>query len=449
MNLKINIPTLSDSAFLRYFNFSALYFTEGLPQGMLFVGIPAWMAMQGKTPAQIGGFAVACSLPWTFKFIVAPLMDRYTYLPMGRKRPWVLVGHLGLILSTLVLALVPDPLHNLRLFMAAAFLLSSFGAIQDAAGDAMAVDVIPPDQQARANGYMQGSRMVGSSLALVMCSWVLNRYSFEAAMFTLCILMTLITLVPVLLREQKGEKIFPFTPGKASLVSQKMQMTSWATIFKALYKVFRLGNSILLVVLLFVSQGAYNFFETLLPIFAVKIFGWTNLLYSQVFATSDLIGGIAGMLAGGYLIERFGKKRMISIYFFLIIVLVLSLNFFTSYWRNSTMLHGFIITYRMLNAFAKIGVFAIAMQCCSKNISASQFTIYMTMGAMGSIAGAFLIGPIKENFNWNITFMFFVVFLAISWLILLLLNIDRHVEKIAALEFRSPGKVPIPEEVNV
>ncbi len=434
MNLKIDIPTLSDRAFLRYFNFSALYFTEGLPQGMLFIGLPAWMAMQGKTPGEIGSFAVACSVPWTFKFVVAPLMDRYTYLPMGRKRPWVLIGHFGLILSIIAMAFVPDPMHNLKLFMTAAFCVSSFGAIQDAAGDAMAVDVIPAEQQARANGYMQGSRMVGSSLALVLCSWILNKYGFEASMLTLCFLVALVTLVPIFLREQKGEKIFPFTPGTSSAISQKMQMTSWATILNALYKVFRLRNSILLVALLFVTQGAYNFFETLLPIFAVNITGWTNVLYSQVFAAADLVGGIAGMLAGGYLIERFGKKRMINIYFFLIMILVSGLGLSKSLWQNSTMLHGFIITYRMLNAFAKIGVFAIAMQCCSKSVSASQFTLYMTMGATGSIAGAFFVGPIKENFNWEMTFVFFIIFLMLAWILLQLLNIEKLVQKIASLE---------------
>ena len=124
MQEKINFPTLSESTFLRYFNFSALYFAEGLAQGRLFVGIPAWMAMQGKSPSEIGKFAVACSLPWTFKCIVAPLMDRYTYLPMGRKRPWVLFGHFGLMLSIIAFAFVPDPLNNLNVFLGAAFLVS-------------------------------------------------------------------------------------------------------------------------------------------------------------------------------------------------------------------------------------------------------------------------------------------------------------------------------------
>ena len=431
---RINLPTLSESAFLRYFNFSALYFAEGLAQGMLFVGIPAWMAMQGKSPSEIGGFAVATSVPWTFKFVIAPLMDRYTYLPMGRKRPWVLLGHLGLMLSIIAFASVPDPLNNLNLFMAGAFLVSSFGALQDAAGDAMAVDVVPADQQARANGYMQGSRMVGSSLALVLCSWVLNKYGFTASMYTLFFLVAVITLVPVLIREQKGEKIFPFSSGVPSEISRQKQMTEWSTILKSLYKVFRLRNSILVVILLFITQGAYNFFETLLPIFAVKITGWTNVSYSQVFATADLVGGIGGMLLGGYLIEKFGKKRMINVYFFLLISLVLALSFAEAYWHNSDMLYGFIITYRMINAFAKIGLFAIAMQCCSKNVSASQFTLFMTMGAVGSIAGASLVGPIKENFDWNMTFLFFVGFMGLVWIILQFLNIEKHQAKIAQLE---------------
>ena len=437
MQDKISLPTLSESAFLRYFNFAALYFVEGLAQGMLLVGIPAWMAMQGKSPSEIGKFAVAYSLPWTFKFIVAPLMDRYTYLPMGRKRPWVLFGHLGLMLSIIAMAFVEDPLNNLDTFMAAAFMVSAFGAIQDAAGDAMAVDVVPPDEQARANGYMQGSRMVGSSLSLALCSWILSKYGYQASMLTLFFLVAIVTIVPIILREQKGEKILPFFSGKASETSQKLQISDWNIILKALYNVFKLRNSLLVVILLFITQGAYNFFETVLPIFAVKITGWTNVKYAQVFATADLVGGIIGMLAGGYLIERFGKKRMINIYFSVIISMVLALSFATNYWQNSPMLNGFIITYRLVNAFAKIGVFAIAMQCCSKNISASQFTIFMTMGAMGSIAGAFLVGPIKENFDWNATFIFFIAFIGLAWLILQLINIEKHVAKIAELEYES------------
>lgn len=114
--------------------------------------------------------------------------------------------------------------------------------------------------------------------------------------------------------------------------------------------------------------------------------------------------------------------------------LALTLVMIKTLWSNSLFMDSFIIIYRLFNAFAKIGVFAIAMQCCSKNVSASQFTLYMTFGATGSIAGAALIGPIKDHFSWEISFLFFVGFLTVAWLILKNLDIDQQISKINDLE---------------
>ncbi len=439
-------PTLAESGFWRYFTFTALYFAEGLNMGMLFVGLPAWMAMQGKTPGEIGGFAIACAFPWTFKFVVAPLMDRYTYLLMGRKRPWVLFGQLGLVASLVAMAYVPDPLHHMRLFMAAAFVVSAFGAIQDAATDGLAVDILPDEEQARANGFMGGARMIGSSLALALGSWLLSTHSFTAAILVVALMIGLMTLVPLRFREQPGEKITPWTAGTPSPAAQRMQATSWGTILKALFEVFRLKNSLLISLLLFISMGAYNYFETLLPLFAVKITGWTNVFYAQTFATADLIGGIGGMLIGGYLIEKFGKKRMISAYFLLIMLLVIGLNLLKASWQSTAFIYGFIIAYRWLNAFAKIGVYAIAMQCSSRKISASNFTFYMTIGAFGSMMGATLVGPIKDNFSWKITFLLFVGLITLAWLTMYFLNIEQQIKQLAQLETKEvapPVLLPI------
>ncbi|GAB3901091.1 MFS transporter [Spirosoma agri] len=429
-----SLPVLSESAFWRYFAFTALYFAEGLNMGLLFVGIPAWMAQNSKTPTEIGQFAAACALPWTFKFIVAPLMDRYAYLPMGRKRPWVLFGQLGLMGSLIVMAYIPDPLNNLNLFAGAAFLVSSFGAIQDAAVDGMAVDAIPGDQQARANGFMGGARMIGSSLSLAGGSWLMNQYNFTVSTLALAALIGLMTLVPLVLREDRGEKILPWTAGTISPEAQKMQITSWTTILQSLYSLFRLKNSLLVALLMFITMGSYNYFETLLPLFAVNVSGWTNVSYSQAFASADLIGGISGILLGGVLIERFGKKRMIGLYFLGIMGITTALALLTPYWTNSVFIQGFIIVYRWLNAFAKIGVYAIAMECCSKKVSASQFTFYMTIGAVGSMVGATLIGPIKENFSWPFTMLLFVGLIALAWLVMRLLNISKLETQITELD---------------
>ena len=436
MTITSKLPVLSNRSFFRYFVFTALYFAEGLQMGLLFVGIPAWMAVNNKTPTEIGSVAFACALPWTFKFVVAPLMDRYTILPMGRKRPWVIFAQIGLAASLVMLAYVPSPLTNMKGFMYAVFIVSTFGAIQDGATDGMAVDIVPADEQARVNGFMGGARMIGSSISLALTSWLMNVYNFTTATLVLAVVIGLITLVPICLREQQGEKLLPWTAGAASAETEKTQLTSWATILSSLLSLFRLKNSILVSLLMFVTMGAYNYFETLLPLFTVKVSGWTNISYSRAFATADLIGGIGGIFLGGWLIERFGKKRMIGVFFLLIILITASLALLKPYWANSPFIYGFIIAYRWLNAFAKIGVYAIAMECCSKIVSASQFTFYMTIGAVGSMVGATLIGPVKERFSWEVTFGLFALLLVVAWFILRLVNINKQVMQITKLEKR-------------
>lgn len=433
MKTTLQLPALSDRSSLRYFTFIALYFAEGLPMGILFIGIPAWLAMHDKTVAEIASFDVACALPWTFKFFVAPLMDRYTYLPMGRKRPWVIVCQFGLFMSLVVMSFVKDPLHNLGMLVAAGFLVSVFGAAQDAATDGLAVDTIPAEEQARANAFMGGSRMIGSSFALAISTWLLNKYNFMVSTSAIALLVGLVTLVPILIREQKVEKLFPWTTGQSTQINEDIQVSSWVTMGKSLYMAFRLKNSFLLALLLFMSQGAYNYFEKLLPIFAVRVSGWTDIYYSQVFAMADLTGGIAGILLGGFLIEKFGMKRMIYIYFSFIILQSLVLSVFNEYWKNVSFLYSYIVVYRWVNAFAKIGVFAIAMQCCSKRISASQFTFYMTIGAVGSMVGAALISPVKAHYSWATSFLFFALMLAVCVLLLRVLNIKKLENQVSGM----------------
>ena len=428
------LPALSEKPLTRYFNFVALYVAQGIPEGMTLFGIPAWMAMNGKTPGEIGSFVAAFGLPWSFKIIVAPLMDRFTYLSMGRKRPWVLFGQFGLILSFIAMAFVPDPLNNLKVFMLAGFAVGLFGSFQDVATDGMAIDVVPIDEQARANGLMWGAKIIGTSASLAFGSWLLNAYSFSAAILMLSVLVGLIMLVPLCLRERPGEKLLPWTQGHASHETKLLQPANWSVIFKSLYRVFSLRNSLLLACVACITQVGYNYTATLLPIFTVNALGWTNQEYSNFFATASLIGGIGGMIAGGILIDRFGKLRMLRIYFFLAIVFTVLFAFLKVYWTYKWFICAYMIVYQLLFVFTCIGIFATAMQCCWRKVSATQFTLYMTLGNLGRIAGAKLIGPVKSQFDWEFTLLLFPVAVSISWMLLRFIHINKQVEKIAQLE---------------
>jgi MFS transporter, PAT family, beta-lactamase induction signal transducer AmpG len=427
-------PALAEHSLLRYFAFVALYFAQGLTWGILLLAIPAWFAINGKSPGEIAGFAVAVTLPPSFKFIVAPLMDRYTYLPMGRKRPWILLAQLTLIASCIFMAYVPAPLNNLNRLIMCGFMVSCSASIFDVAIDGMAVDIIPIDQQARTNGLMWGSLIIAMSAALAAGTWLINNYDYSTAMLTLAVVVSIFMLVPLLLKERQGEKILPWTAGKALPETKKLQLSNWRSILKALYSVFSLRNSLLLAVVFFTAQGASQFMETLVPIFTIKQLGWNNSDYAQYYSTASLIGGISGMLVGGILIDKFGKKKMMNIYFFSLIIFTILFAFSKTYWSNKNFIYGYMMAFNVLSTFITVGLYAIAMECCWKKVSASQFTFYMAVGNLGRMVFTALIEPLQANFSWEITLFTCAILLAIALLLLQFLNIERQVERVAALE---------------
>lgn len=432
--LSKRLPALSEHTFLRYFSFAILYVAQGIPEGMTLFGIPAWMAINGKTAAEIGGYTAIIFIPFSFKILAAPLMERFTFLPMGRRRPWIILGQAGIAASFMGMSLLPDPLNNLRSLIALGFCTSIFITFQDIATDALVIDIVPTSQQARANGFMWGAKTIGTAASLAVGTWLLNQYGFFTAIFSLSLTVVLIMLVPLLLRERPGERLLPWTAGAVSPVAAELQLGSFTKIFTSLFSALRLTDSILLIVGLFTMLTALAFMRTLFPIFTIQALGWSNQDYSSAYAATSLAGGILGMLAGGWLLDRFGKMRMLSIYLILLILLTAVLAFSEERWNEPYFIEGYMLVFNTLFTFAAIALFATAMQCCWKRISALQFTLFMAIYNLGQTAGAALIGPLRANLSWPHTLLSFSVLAAVALVVIQFIDTGRHVEKVEVLE---------------
>ncbi|MFC2103102.1 MFS transporter [Bacteroidota bacterium] len=429
-------PALSESAFLRYFTFAALYVAQGIPEGLLWYAIPAWLAMNGKSPAEIGTYVAVIGIPWSLKIVNAPIMDRFTYLPMGRRRPWVLFGQLGLIASFFSMSLITDPLNNLYLLMILGFIVSFFEVSQDIAVDGMAIDILPVDQQARANGLMWGSKTLGISASVATGSWIMSEYGYFYAIISFSIIVSVIIMIPILLRERPGEKLLPWTKGEASKTAKKIQLHSWKIIVKSLFKVFFLPVSFIMGIAGFSFMVGRGLIDTLLPVFTVQELGWADTQYSQIFATANLIAGVLGMFVGGALIDFFGKVRMISIYLILLIILIAGMSFLKIYWNNEVFVTGFIIGFYALLTFTTIAIFAAAMQLCWKRVAATQFTLYMAISNLGLAVGAAIMGQLKELFNWEYVILAYVLFAATMLVLIRFINFEKHQKRVDELELQ-------------
>jgi PAT family beta-lactamase induction signal transducer AmpG len=403
---------------------------------LLWYAIPAWLAMNGKSPAEIGSYVAVIGIPWSLKIINAPIMDRFTYLEMGRRRPWVLFGQLGLILSFFSMSLIADPLNNLFLLMVLGFIVSFFEVTQDIAVDGMAIDILPVDQQARANGLMWGSKTLGISASVATGSWIISAYGYFYAIISFSLIVSLIIIVPLLLRERPGEKLMPWTKGEASKATEKIQLHSWKSIFKSLVKVFFLPVSFMMGVAVFSYSLGRGLIDTVLPVFTVQQLGWADTQYSQVFATANLISGILGMIIGGFLIDYFGKVKMISIYLILLILLVGSMSFLKTYWQNDVFITGFIIGFYILITFTTIAIFASAMQLCWKRVAATQFTLYMAISNLGLAAGAAIMGQLKELFNWEYVILSYIIFVFVMLVLMKFIYFENHEKRVDELELK-------------
>ena len=95
------MPAFTDSRNLRLFLGTLLYLAQGFPQGVVFYAIPSWLAVNGQSAAVVGSAAAAATLPWMVKWAVGALMDRYTFTPMGRRRPWLVGAQVCITLAFL------------------------------------------------------------------------------------------------------------------------------------------------------------------------------------------------------------------------------------------------------------------------------------------------------------------------------------------------------------
>ncbi|MCH2351758.1 MAG: hypothetical protein MK322_09855, partial [Pseudomonadales bacterium] len=92
---------LTEQRWVRMSAFTAFYFAQGVPIGFLTVALLKWL---DGSISELATYGAIVTLPWAFKLVVGPFMDRFTYRSMGFRRPWVLVAQGGLLAGCIVMA---------------------------------------------------------------------------------------------------------------------------------------------------------------------------------------------------------------------------------------------------------------------------------------------------------------------------------------------------------
>ncbi len=139
-----------------------LGFASGLPLALTGQAMQAWLTVDGIDLATIG-FLSLVGLPYTFKFLWAPLMDRFELPLLGRRRGWLVLTQLALAGALLALA-ASEPKAGIRLFALLAVLVAFLSASQDVVVDAYRTDLLPAAE--RGMGASLG--VMGYRLAMIL-----------------------------------------------------------------------------------------------------------------------------------------------------------------------------------------------------------------------------------------------------------------------------------------
>lgn len=111
---------MADSQRQRTLTLCALYFAQGVPWGFMLITLPSYLAFEFADDYgvdEIGKLKAFILIPWSFKLIWAPLMDTYTYRPMGRRRPWIIGAELMMAASLLGFIGLGDLSEKLQLIL--------------------------------------------------------------------------------------------------------------------------------------------------------------------------------------------------------------------------------------------------------------------------------------------------------------------------------------------
>src|SRR5688500_10615339 len=143
-----------------------LGFASGLPLYLTTRTLQAWMTTEGVDLATIGYFSLV-ALPYSFKFIWAPFMDRFVPPFLGRRRGWLIVVQVLLMLTIAAMS-VHDPRRGLTMLAVNAILLAFFSASQDVVFDAYRVDAL--DEREMGPGASLG--VLGYRIAMLLVGGV-------------------------------------------------------------------------------------------------------------------------------------------------------------------------------------------------------------------------------------------------------------------------------------
>ena len=150
------------------------------------------------------------------------------------------------------------------------------------------------------------------------------------------------------------------------------------------------------------------FWEFLIPVLNVLFIqqlGWSDAEYIAVTGGWAVTAGIAGTIIGGLIADKFGARRIASLFAVLTGLSIFTIALAEDLWQNRTVMTWLIVIYPFFGAAMGISLISLFMNVTWPKVGATQFTLYMALLNFGALFGLKMAGYFEENFTYTTTIM--------------------------------------------
>lgn len=390
---------LTENRKFRLACFFLFYFAQGLPTGLTSVALPAWLADNGAPDAAVAAIVATAYLAWSYKFVIAAIMDRYTYLPMGRRRMWLIIAQALMLAGFLIAAAANPGPHDLALLTWVTLLVMSAAATQDVAVDGMAVDILSEREQGTASAFMFGGQALGMAAAGVAGGYLLQHHGSKAAFLAFMPVIAIITILAIVLRERPGEKRFPWSAGAAAPENLERHVGAWGPILLVTLKSLVRRDSLVLVAGSSLFRAAGGIMTPLWPILATTYLAFDTASYSATVSGLDLALAVVAIGAGSFLTIRLGAKWATIVVMLVMAAVCAVIGFAQQMWLATAVFLAVYAVYSVCSTLSSSCSNPLRMQLSDPRVAATQFTIYNSLSNLPVSLGATIfayLGGAKE-----------------------------------------------------
>lgn len=386
-----------------------LGFSSGLPLALIGTTLQAWLTVAGTDVRTIGLFALV-GMPYTLKFLWSPLMDRYAWPWLGRRRDWMILTQVLLAAAIASMAFW-TPAQGAEALAVVALLVAFLSASQDVAYDAYRTDVLDtrergPGTALSVSGY-RVAMLVSGAVALILADRVGWRetYLLMAASMSIGIVTTL--LAPAI--EQR-------IAGPQNLA---------AAVVEPFVEFFRRRQAAVLLLLIVLYKLGDAFAGSLTTTFLVRELGFSIAEVGVINKGAGLVATLAGALLGGALMMRLRLYPALLAFGALQAVTNLGFYALAMAGKSYAGMTAVVVLENFAGGMGTCAFTVLVMALCDHRYTATQFALLTALASLGRVFVGAPAGYVVHAVGWADFFL--ATFAAALPGLLLLLALKRSV----------------------